>query len=77
MILCNMPNLNYAFAIKARTGRGKEKAKASEIVSQSAGFIRISIPFGPIGFNFISIFRSIMSKQNGKYVGHTDISQEV
>lgn len=71
MILCNITNLNSAFAakIKARRGRGKEKTKASR-----NGFFRISIPFGPLGFDFIPIFRSLKWKENEKSVGHTNIS---
>lgn len=81
MSLCNITNLNSAFAaeIKARRGRGKKKEKKKTKASrdgfsecQSAGFFRVSIPFGPVGFDFIPIFGSDRWKQKEKSVGHTD-----
>lgn len=71
MSLCNTTNLNSAFAakIKARRGRGKEKTRASR-----NSFSRISIPGGPLGFDFILVFRSMKWKENEKAVGHPNIS---
>lgn len=67
--MSNTTNLNSAFAakIKARRGRGKEKTRASSLS-------RISIPCGPLGFDFILVFRSMKWKENEKAVGHTTIS---
>lgn len=77
MILCKMPNLNSAFAvkIKALRGRNKEKAKSRGNSFLSSGFIKFSIPLTLLVLASF-LYLNILTGNRMKSLWDTDMSQE-